>query len=218
LGKKEAQASEHFASTYERKSTLTRNSTYRKDTTEGFIIGEWESHHIACDHAITGREISGDPDTVQYVEDCLWITDWNLNNPDNLIGLPTNLQYVESIGKEPINYCSHQVDHNTNGGYTDECKQWLKNNVWDKLNDKREKHDVNAENIKKALEKCTTTFKRKLKRRGRREPGTIIGWEKRFEDGYKNFWYLPFSMAQIPNRRNPGINYGDLEKILKKIR
>jgi hypothetical protein len=133
--------SKHFEKTHKRESVLWRNSTYREDTGAGFCTGAWESHHICCNHAVEGREINKNK---EYVEECLWITPWDLNTPGNLSGLPKNRQYRNTDGQVPVNLCSHQVDHNTSDGYTAECKKWLKTHVWDKLNDKRKKHEVNA--------------------------------------------------------------------------
>lgn len=217
--KKGAQASKEHIEKYPKcKSVLTRNSTYRRDTTGVFTEGSgwwWQSHHIACDHAVSGREIDNNE---EYVENCLWITDWNLNNPDNLIGLPTNRQHRKLKGKNPENMCSHQVDHNTTNGYTDECKQWLKDNVWDSLNKEKKTHEVNAEAIKKQLEECTRQFKQRLVDRGNRDPGTKDGMKFRFKK-HKNTWYYPFSMADDPfvSKRHPGVDFESLINIFKKI-
>ena len=205
----------HFKKPKKRFSVLWRDSTYRDNCSDGFTSGFWEAHHIACNHAVEGREIEKNED---YVEDCLWITEWNLNDPGNLIGLPKNRQYRKTDGKTPVNMCSHQVDHNTSDGYTNECKQWLKENVWDTLNDKRKNHEINAKSIKASLEKCTSTFKRKLTTRGKRKGGTLICWQNRFEEEYEDSWYYPFSMAKIPRARHPGVSMKKLTHIFSQIR
>jgi hypothetical protein len=207
--------SKHFQKTQERKSILWRNSSYRSNCSAGFCSGKWQAHHIACNHAVEGREI--DKEYVDYVEDCLWITDWDLNASPNMIGLPVNRQYRKSDGQEPRNYCSHQVDHNTAGGYTDECKKWLKKNLWDTLKDKRKKHEVTAKTIKATLEKCTSTFKAKLTSRGSRKGGTKKCWESRFKPSYENKWYFPFSMGKKPTKRHPGVNPNRMTYIFSQI-
>jgi hypothetical protein len=208
----------HFKKTNERKSVLTRNTGYRKNCSSGFVTGLWQAHHVACHHAVDGREI--EDEYLEYVENCLWITEWDLNASDNLVGLPVNIQYRMSNGEVPVNYCSHQVDHNTSGGYTDECKQWLKDNLWDTLKDKKKKHEVTAKSIASTLKKCTSTFKTKLTKRGKRNGGTKTCWKNRFKDSYENKWYHPFSMAAVPNKRHPGVDTDKWKKmvdIFKKL-
>lgn len=205
----------HFSKPPKRSSVLWRNSTYRSKCTDGFTDGYWEAHHVACNHAVEGRVIEKNKD---YVEDCLWITEWDLNNPDNLIGLPKNKQYRTSDGKVPSNKCSHQVDHNTSDGYTNECKQWLKDNVWDTLNDKRKKHENNAKNIKQQFEDCTDHFKALLDFRGIRKGGTLNCWDNRFNPDYKEKWYYPFSMGNDPRKRHPGVSSNLLTNIFKQIK
>jgi hypothetical protein len=192
---------------------LWRSSNYRKACSSGFQGTYWEAHHIACNHAVEGRVIKVNR---AYVEDCLWITDWDLNDPDNLIGLPEYAQYKFSSGASPQNYCAHDVDHNTSDGYTEECKTWLKDNVWDTLNDKKKKHDVNAEAIRQQLVKCTSLFKGKLERRGIRKGGTLVCYRNRFEPGWEDKWYYPFSMADLPRKRHPGTKR-DLDKLFQQI-
>jgi hypothetical protein len=192
----------HFKRPKQRKSKLERNSTYRKACKDWFCKGLWQAHHIACHHALGGRKI--EKKYLRYVEDCLWITEWDLNASANLVGLPLNMQYRMKDGAEPTNRCSHQVDHNTKGGYTDECKQWLQTNLWDTLKNMQKKHDVQAQDIKSTLEKCTSTFKGKLTRRGKRQGGTVKCWDNRQKPSYAKKWYFPFSMADPPNHRDPG--------------
>ena len=208
-------ATPHLEKPPKRLSVLWRDSKYRANCTAGFCKGFWEAHHITCNHAVEGRVIEKNK---EYVEDCLWITDWNLNDSDNLIGLPTNKQYRVSDGKIPVNTCSHQVDHNTAGGYTDECKKWLKDNVWDTLNNKRKAHETNAKAIKEQLEECTAVFKEKLETRGQRKQGTVICWHNRFRDEYESTWYYPFSMGKKPRTRRPGVSFANLKRIFALIK
>ena len=203
--------SSHFQKPDKRLSQLVRNSTYRDACSDGFTAGEWEAHHIACHHAVDGREI--EDNYLEYVEDCLWITDWNLNSSANLIGLPKNRQYRNSNGTNPVNYCSHQVDHNTKAGYTNECKSWLQLNLWNTLKDKKKKHEVTAKDIKSTLEKCTNTYKKKLSSRGSRKGGTLLGWQNRFDPAYELTWYYPFSMGMFPSKRHPGVNTSIADKM-----
>ncbi|MEW5801040.1 MAG: AHH domain-containing protein [bacterium] len=209
-------ANKHFSKPPKCESVLWRTSTYRDNCKNGFCEGSWEAHHITCSHAVEGRKI--EKEKKKYVEDCLWITKWDLNDSSNLIGLPKNRQYRTTDGKKPLNMCSHQVDHNTSDGYTSECKKWLKENVWNTLCDKRKKHEVTAKAIKKQLEKCTSVFKKKLETRGMRKGGTLVCWQKRFQEEYEDIWYHPFSMAKKPRKRYPGISNKNLKSIFSLIK
>jgi len=206
-------ATNHFQRTTARESVLWRNSKYRKTCKDGFRGKDWEAHHICCNHAVEGRKIKTNRG---YVEDCLWITKWDLNARANLIGLPMYEQYKSSSGASPQNRCAHDVDHNTDLGYTDECHQWLELNIWETLNDKKEDHTVNAANIATMLESCTSTFKGLLVVRGSREKGTLLEYQTRFDPGRELLWYHPFSMADLPRKRHPGTK-GDMSKIFNLI-
>ncbi len=208
---------------------LQRNRSYRSNTKSGCILGKWEAHHILCNHAVVGRQIDKNK---AFVEDCLWITPWDLNDAHNMIGLPKNVQYRASDGKIPVNLPSHQVDHNTAGGYTEECKYYLKKHIWSTLNDRRKHHETNAKAIDAALRTGSDYFRGELIRRGSRKKGTAFCWGHRFSDppasatateksNYKweKKWYYPFSMATEArvNQRRPGVRWDLLRSILRKI-
>lgn len=214
----------------ERLSVLQRDRNYRDATGSGFTSGLWEAHHILCNHAVEGRDtsVAADP---QYVEDCLWITDWNLNDAHNMIGLPKNRQYRASLGKVPQNLPSHQVDHNTSDGYTNECKRYLEANVWTSLDNNRTDHEMNAESLQSQLRAGSDHFRRVLTRRGERNGGTQDCWEHRFPHApstasaaerasyqQKKKWYAPFSMGAKPRKRHPGVNWGDLKHIFRQLK
>ncbi len=212
-------ATNHFQRSNQRESVLWRNSTYRDDTKKGYkcracahdSCAHWESHHIACNHAVEGRDVSINR---AYVENCLWVTPWDLNNEDNLIGLPLKSQYSVSGGRSPVNLPAHNIDHDM---YTDDCKKWLKDQVWDTLNDKKVDHEINAMAIEKQLKKCTTTFGSRIKACGIRNGGTLISYQNRFERSWKNKWYKSFSLALMPRKRLPGTKK-DLSKLFSRIK
>ncbi len=222
---------EHFVKPAKRLSVLVRDSNYRDNTPHlSWMKAEdvqWQAHHILCNHSVESRTFP--PEDVVFAEDCLWITDWNLNARHNMVGLPLNRQYRETDGKVPVNKPSHQVDHNTTDGYTDECTDWLKTNVWDKIKDKGKNHKANAENMKELLKGGSTHFRTLLGERGCRKEGTAHCWSHRFEDppagvpkaGYKQEkkWYFPFSMASNANvnERQPGVDWDELVGVLRKI-
>jgi hypothetical protein len=213
---------DHFTKPDKQVSVLRRNSKYRGNTSRGYRGGGgkcWQAHHILCNHAVEGRIIPGDANYKAYVEDCLWITDWDLNNSGNMYGMPTNRQYRLSNGKVPLNLPSHQVDHNTKGGYTYECRDWLTENVWNTLDEKRESHKVDATDLKQQLEDGSDWFRDLIFERGLRKKGTLYCWGRRFptHSEHEKKWYFPFSMALKPSPRHAGVDWATLTNIFKKI-
>ncbi len=207
---------------------MTRSYDYRQKTIDsgnGFTSdtrGTWQAHHILCNHGIAARKHLDDAERVRFLEACLKAGDWDLNNKDNLIGLPTNKQFRRiGFNSDKLDkLCSHQVDHNTKKGYTKEVVDWLKEEVWDTLEIKKNEHGFEPKDIKDQLEDCTADFTQKLKDRGEREGGTKECWGKRFKGSsdFKKKWYHPFSMAQRPNPRNPGeVVNGRMVRIFKKL-
>lgn len=195
-------------------SSKLTSSNYRKNCSnpQAMPTGSkpWKNqvHHILCEHAILDIDPDGDSDgkKLAYIDECLCIADYNINDGYNLIGLPLKPAYIKSRGKTPENLPCHEVDHNGGPGfYTDECKEWLHSNVWNTLIDRRKFHTTGPEDIVKALKQCTGVFKGKLTKRGKRGPGpggTQYSWENRFD--YPNEWFRPFSMADDPHWRSPG--------------
>ncbi|MCC6559523.1 MAG: AHH domain-containing protein [Polyangiaceae bacterium] len=226
-----ADAQTHFQKSKKRESRLTRGQNYRKKCKAGFMRSKKYSqvHHILCDHSVSARmgayaEMGKTQEYIDYLEDCLWVTPWSINDPSNLIGLPLNEQYRDSNGLVPVNLPSHQVDHNTADGYTAEVSQWLVDNVWDTLTVKKEPHDVDVKKLKELLEKGTDNFKGKLATRGARVGGMLQGipiagtkdcWSHRHE---LDDWYMPFSMGLTPSPRFPGVgNDPSLERVFEKL-
>jgi hypothetical protein len=179
------------------------------DFPTGSIPWRNQIHHILCEHAILDIEPDNDSsgEKREYIDACLCIADYDLNNVDNLRGLPLKSAYVKSQGTIPQNLPCHNVDHNTVDGYTNEVKEWLHNNIWNTLIDQRKKHETSAKVIVAQLNTCTTTFKGVLTKRGKRgvKPGgTLINWQNRFDPKNEDTWYEPFSMAKTPTKRSPG--------------
>jgi hypothetical protein len=235
---------EHFVKPAKRASVLERDDEYRGNTPkQSWMTVEdalWQAHHIVCNHSVSQANIDEAVKAagidLSYAKDVIWITDWNLNNSDNMIGLPTNWQHRVKAGKNPPNRPSHQVDHNTTDGYTDECTKWLKNRVWNKIKDKGKTHQANAGTLKALLNAGSTYFRTHLGKRGCRKQGTAYCWAHRFEtpppsasqkekDDYKQEpqWYFPFSMAEDDkvNERAVGYDWSEsieeLRKTLKLI-
>ncbi|MGC4085932.1 MAG: AHH domain-containing protein [Vicinamibacterales bacterium] len=205
---------------------------------DGFIGGtagvHWQSHHIVCISSVGGRTAK-DAATKDKLEKSLYITDWNINKAPNMIGLPQRCWYRESYGDAekaarkatsaaaaaaawaaatPVNLTSHNNDHNTTGGYTDEVTKHLNDNIWNKFDANKGDHNADATWLKDQLEGASKHFDGVLKSRGSREPGTIDGWKERFN---RDDWQDPFSMAARPTERSPGRSITDLTEIFKRL-
>lgn len=208
----------HFQKYQKRQSVVTSNGNYRSSCSSGFNSTPGsQAHHILPLSSMVARADSKacqDPTAKEYIENCLWVTAWDINDADNLIGLPTNKQHKQGQGTNPANLPSHQVDHNTAGGYCSEVTSWLEFNLWNTLRaQKSNPHKVDIKTIEGQLKACSRTFRAKLISRGARETGTAMCWKLRFDKGYEKRWYRPFSMAAMPRRRHPGLNLPSLKKI-----
>jgi hypothetical protein len=193
-------------------SIIIRKGDYRtpcppyKGTSFPTALKPWPNqiHHILCEHAIVDLQV--DKAKFDYIKDCLCIANWDINSKrfgkkgHNLIGLPLKDAYKQNYGKAPINLPCHDVDH---PDYTDEVNKWLHKNVWNSLVVQQKVHQVAADAIKKQLNTCTSNFKGVLKRRGRRNKGTLWSWEHQRDAGQEKKWYKPFSTSATPRKRAP---------------
>jgi hypothetical protein len=214
----------HIKKTRKRESVLHKTSGYASNCGTGFQTkGYCQIHHVVCVSCIADRKGAYPDDMEDYLEACLWITKWDLNDGHNLVGLPLNKQYRRSDGKTPVDQPSHQVDHNTRDGYTSEVFKYLKENVWNSLTAKKKVHDVDAGKLRTQLRNASDVFRGRLEKRGKRGDlgsnpgGTGTCWKNRFERAYKDLWYHPFSMGKNPSRRSPGVSLKRLTRIFKKL-
>ena len=214
-----ADTAKHLVKPQKRKSIVTPSSNYAGNCGSGFKTAgtPHQIHHILSITCLAKRADHYKKGSEAYTELCLYCAEWDTNAAPNLIGLPLNAQYRASDGRIPKNLPSHQVDHNTAGGYTAEVSAYLKENVWDKLNKKDKIHKIDVEQIETRLKNASSAWRRKLQAFGRRNGGTLASWKKRFEKAQKSKWYKPFSMASTPNPRHPGISLSDLTSIFKKL-
>jgi len=223
------QAAPKQATTNLNKEVGDYRNTYPKAPPSFTIPGKkyGQVHHLVCQKSITDRrsDYPTDPDTSKYVEACLQLSGWNINDPVNLLGMPTNLQHSVKAGTDPADLPSHQVDHNNIDGYRlTDVKEYLKSQVWNQLAAKKGKpHDVDVENIKKFLEDCSKAMQDRLVQRGKRgDPakkyvGTAANWEHRLEPDCSPTWFKPFSMAKNPVPRKPPASKVPLANIFQKL-
>lgn len=164
-----------------------------------------EVHHILCHSCVQDAAIFVSGVDKPYVLKCLAITDWDVNNPKNLIGLPKKWAYVldyagySAWDKLPC----HQHDH---GRFTDAVKKWLNANVWAELKGMKEGCAVAEKDIQGLLDEGSSHWQDFLVGRGAMLGGTKICWDER-SASKKRTWYIPFSMAPGPSvaipRRHP---------------
>lgn len=216
-------ASKHFSLPKECDSVITRSSPsdYRGKCAphpEGGRFADKDSpfpnqiHHILCQDAIADIDV-GDEELI-YLQSCLCATDYNINDKNNLIGLPTRGAYTRSRGFRPKNLPCHTIDHPM---YTVEVKKWLHKKIWNKLRAKKGTHKVTPENIQAKLRACSKHFRTQLRNRGKRPSGrgTEWGWENRRVKSHSKTWYRPFSMAANPRRRSAGTDGLNIFALIK---
>jgi len=193
-------------------STLTRSSDYRDKTPNPKGPGDWRSHHILCCMAV--KTINVKPEHLHFVEDCLWVSKWNINDPDNLMSLPTKQQHRDEKGLIPANKCAHNVDHPS---YNADVCEWLRKNVWSKVEMQQAPHTVDPHSIAQQLKDCTNAFKTFLAFYGTRlnGKGTAGSWADRFSN--PDTWYQPFSMAAEPSPRHVGSNDATMSRLFEKL-
>ena len=138
----------------------------------------WQSHHLLCISAM------GDRNGRRHMENSLHITVWNINKATNMIGLPQWRRYKQctpsptaaqnlfapprTAAAVPKDLPAHDVDHNTDDGYTDEVMTYLKKEIWNKFVSKAKDHLKDAEWLKDNLNLATTEFQDRLLARGKR--------------------------------------------------
>jgi hypothetical protein len=67
---------------------------YRSSCKSGYLGPRHEAHHLVPDDMIDESVVeAGKTVGLQYIVDVMWVTDWNINNPDNMIGLPSYHSY-----------------------------------------------------------------------------------------------------------------------------
>lgn len=181
----------------------------------------WESHHVVTVGSMKDSRISTNPETLSYIWNFLYITDWNINAEPNCIGLDTKWPYYMSgMGRPlPPNLPSHRIGHND---YNQDVYEYMGANVWDSLKEMKsseDPHQFPEKGLEAQLKAASKFLRGLLQARGIREGGTLHCWAHRYDEDMKDRWYVPLSMSENPRKRNPGLrNTAFLENALSAIK
>jgi hypothetical protein len=92
---------DHFNATSKNKvGVFDKSPDYRKiclGCGHGYHGGLWQAHHVLPGVALQKATIENqvkNAEKAAYIENCKWITDWNLNENYNMMGLPTIWDYI----------------------------------------------------------------------------------------------------------------------------
>jgi len=138
---------------------------------------------------------------IDFLHNSFAITPWDINAPENNIGLPLKRAFMDKRAPDDWDGLPcHLVDH---PDYTQEVCDTLLNKVWDPMYEEASECQLTEVNLANALKKQSGDFKKLLRERGKRpaEKGTKYSWENRHD--MKGTWYRGFSMARSPSPRNP---------------
>jgi hypothetical protein len=156
------------------------------------------------------------------------VTKWDINNGDNLIGLPTKFPYkgfVDNVaaiigelnpglanaqalsggfGAIPDLPC-HKREHNK---YNDGVVDDLQEHIWNPLMEEQPKCNDNGKDIQGQLENSSVHWRMWLTSRGSGADsggnGAGYCWRNRNEPACTPIWYIPFSMNPgSPERLDP---------------
>lgn len=191
---------DHIEMTKEQQSVLESSSNYRNVCSRGWRWGIKEIHHVVPCNAVAMRHYDYLAAKKKYIENCLWVANWDINNNGNLYGLPLKEQYRSTGADRPSNLPCHNVDHPK---FSTEVRDWLKINVWDALNSNQKIHKIDVQNIVSTLKRGSKVHLAFLRGYGKRSGGTRYSWSMRNDPTHIMVWFEPFSMSATPAPRNP---------------
>jgi len=157
-----------------------------------------------------------DDDTLyKRVQQCLDITNWDINAKDNCLGLPLKRAFYFQQAPAGWNgWPCHQVDHLA---YNEEVATDLNNLIWKKVAKSTKKCRFKAKALEEALKDRSEVWLGKLRKRGNRLKGTKYHWDHRAELG-EDLWFVPFSMADPPKKWSAPKDPSEaLKKVLRKL-
>jgi hypothetical protein len=145
----------------------------------------------------TISDLVDDKGQTEFVRECLKLTNWNINDEPNTVGLPLKRAFVKKPNVEWNGWPCHQVDHNPL--YTDAVSERLNSKVWQKVLKNRKKCttcgtkcNINAQSVESQLKRQSKYWRTFLSGRGKEQRGTARCWKDRKD--IPDQWYIPFSM------------------------
>jgi hypothetical protein len=182
-----------------------------------------EIHHMVCVSSMsdaTIRKLVADSGKMEFIRECLKLTDWNINAEPNTVGLPKKPAFVKRNSSDWNGWPCHQVDHNPL--YTKAVSSRLNKQVWQevlknrtKCKDCKKECNINASSVQTQLEGESDFWHDFLDTRGEEEGGTAFCWKHR--KSIPDVWYIPFSMdpSDAPPKRDPPPEWDGLSSTLK---
>lgn len=159
-------------------------------------------HHILPVSSVQDasiREEITDKKEYSVVRKCFGLTKWDVDQTDNVIGLPLKRAFIDSSApkKDLWNLPCHMYGHPQ---YTKKVKKDLKKLVWDPILKKADPCPPDYEAIKKIVENASSVKHTWLITRG---AGTENNWKNRRK--LPDTWHIPFSMdpKEPPPRVKP---------------
>ncbi len=125
-----------------------------------------------------------------------------LNSYFNRFKSESREAWVALKGDSPENYPIHQPTNFGHKDYDKRLRKVVTKQVWNSLSEKKDKHEVDAENVKALLEKISGIYKKYLQKRG--QGANREKWDKRF-DMSDTSWFKPFTMDPAV-KKNPLFN------------
>lgn len=116
-------------------------------------------------------------------------------NTFNSVAKAARQKWLKDLPKQsPEGYPIHRPVNWGHTDYNDQVQADLKTKVWDPLDEKKKKHDVDAASVAGQLGGMSTSYRAKLKARG--ATTTHARWKKRY-DKNDNAWFKPFTMTDV---------------------
>lgn len=209
-----------------------RGRTHITRCSRGYISPSYiykEVHHVLCIHSVTDATIAeqlGDDEDVQRIKDCLDLTNWNINDSHNTVGLPKKRAFYKYPGTDWDGWPCHQVDHNVADGYTETVGTDLKTHVWEPVLEVAEDCEFEAKALEDLLKARSDHWYGFLDGRGKENAGTAFCWKHRFEIDQGKVsdprvtkpWFHPFSMHPgDPTERKPPPDEGSFTSRFKDL-
>ena len=195
--------------------------------------GQCQVHHVlpVCTLQDGNINIKG-AEKMDFIHKCMAMTQWNINEQPNLIGLPTKQPYAQADreaatrgataaslkalsawlgnrGALPDLPC-HLYGHDK---YNDDVIDQLNEYLWPELLKNRKKCEDSGQDIKDLLEDHSEDRKDWIKTRGSEHGGAADCWVNR--EMKRSVWYIPLSLAPDPDPVDPPLNVKERDKSVK---